>query len=616
MSVANTLGRIFSAIWTGADGLRKILHLLLLLFIFSVIVSALSSSAPGLPASAALLIQPSGRLVEQLAGDPYDRAVARLLGEEDPQTLVQDIIDGLAYAKDDARITSVLLDLSGMPGGGLSKLKRIGDAIDDFRLSGKSVVATADYYTQGSYYLASHADEVYLHPQGALLLYGLGVYLNYYKEAIDTLKIDWNVFRVGTYKSAVEPFLRDDMSTDDKRALTAALDQLWSGYQADIEKARELEPGTIGAVLEDLVENVRAVDGDLARLALERGLVDGLLTRQDLRNRMVEIAGVNGEDSEYPVAYLEDYLKQMRLLHRRAKTEKNVAIVVAAGEILNGIQSPGMIGGDSTAELLREARQDESVSAVVLRVDSPGGSSFASEVIRNEVEAIRAAGKPVVVSMGSVAASGGYWVSMDADRIYATPYTITGSIGIFGMFPTFQRSLDAIGISTDGIGTTPWAGELRADRKMSDEMKAMFQLTIENGYDEFITGVAKGRDLDKDYVNSIAQGRIWTGSDALDIGLVDELGNLDEAIAAAAALAGLEPASYGQRVIEQELDPGEQLLLDLLGGAHALGLDFSRMLTPRPAVARVADAVEEALSPLTRFNDPKGIYSHCFCAFE
>lgn len=616
MSVANTLGRIFSAIWTGVDGLRKVLHLLLLLFIFSVILSALSSSAPGLPASAALLIQPSGRLVEQLAGDPFDRAIARLLGEEDPQTLVQDIIDGLAFAKEDERITSVLLDLSGMPGGGLSKLKRIGDAIDDFRLSGKSVVATADYYTQGSYYLASRADEIYLHPQGALLLYGLGVYLNYYKEAIDALKIDWNVFRVGTYKSAVEPFLRDDMSADDRRALTVVLDQLWKGYQADIETARELEPGTVGAVLDDLVENVRAVDGDLARLALDSGLVDGLLTRQDLRNRMVEIAGVNGEDSEYPVAYLEDYLKQMRLLHRRAQFEDNVAIVVAAGEIMNGIQSPGMIGGDSTAELLREARQDESVSAVVLRVDSPGGSSFASEVIRNEVDAIRAAGKPVVVSMGSVAASGGYWVSMDADRIYANPYTITGSIGIFGMFPTFQRSLDAIGISTDGIGTTPWAGELRVDRKMSDEMKAMFQLTIENGYDEFITGVAEGRDLEKDYVNSIAQGRIWTGSDALDIGLVDELGNLDAAVAAAAALAGLEADSYGERVIEQALDPGEQLLLDLLGGARALGLDFSRVLAPRPAMARVADAVEEALSPLTRFNDPKGIYSHCFCAFE
>ena len=603
-------------VWTGVDGLRKVLHLLLLLFIFSIIISALSSTAPSVPGSAALAIRPTGRLVEQLAGDPFDRALAELLDEAEPQTLVQDVIDALEYAKDDKRITSVLLDLSGVPTGGMSKLKRLGDAIDDFRSSGKPVIASADYYGQGSYYLATHADELYMHPDGALLLYGFGAYQNYYRSAIDKLRIDWNIFRVGTYKSAVEPFMRDDMSDDDQAALTAVLDQLWSQYKADVEIARNLDPGTIDSLMTNLVAEVRGKQGDLARLALDSGLVDALMTRDALQERMVEIAGSDGEENDFPLVKLDDYLQQMRMLKGDTEQDENVAIVVASGEILNGTQPPGTIGGDSTARLLKQAREDDSVKAVVLRVDSPGGSSFASEVIRNEVQAIKDAGKPVVVSMSSVAASGGYWVSMSADRIFASPYTITGSIGIFGMFPTFQRSLDVLGVSTDGVGTTPWAGQLRPDRALSDDVKTIFQLTIESGYDDFISGVAAGRGLEKDFVDSIAQGRIWTGADALANGLVDELGELDTAIVAAARLADLPEAGYGYKYLEKKLDPGEQLLLDLIGGAEAFGSDLVRLRSSRPAVQRAADMLEEALSPLTRFNDPQGIYAHCFCTFE
>jgi protease-4 len=480
-------------LWSGADGIRKVLHLLVMLFVFSIIVSALSSTTPTVPGSAALVIRPVGRLVEQLAGDPFDRALAELMGDAEPQTLVKDIIDGLEYAKDDDRITAVVLDLSAMPGGGLSKLSRVGEAIDEFRESGKLVIAKADYYGQGSYYLASRADEIYMHPDGILLLSGFSAYLNYYKDAIDKLLIDWNVFRVGTYKSAVEPYTRNDMSGPDREALTSVIDQLWARYKTDIETARKLEQGTIDALLEDLVANVESTGGNLAQLALDFGFVDGLWTRDQIRQRLIEIAGENGDESEYPVAQLDDYLQQMRLLGGSSAAEDNIAIVIASGEILNGTQPPGVIGGDSTARLLRKARQDDSVKAVVLRVDSPGGSSFASEVIRNEVDALKAAGKPVVASMSSIAASGGYWVSMAADRIYATPYSITGSIGIFGMFPTFQRSLDALGISTDGVGSTPWAGQMRPDREMSDDAKAVFQLSVNEGYDQFITGVSENR---------------------------------------------------------------------------------------------------------------------------
>lgn len=610
------IGKAFSFLWTGVDGLRKVLHLLLLLLIFSVIISALSSSTPTIPASAALVIQPSGRLVEQLAGDPFDRALAELMGDAEPQTLVQDIIDGLEYAKGDKRISSVVLDLSAMPGGGFSKLERIGDAIDDFRESGKPVIARADFFSQGSYYLASRADEIYMHPDGAVLIYGFGAYLNYFKEAIDKLKIDWNVFRVGTYKSAVEPFTRNDMSEPDRESLTSVLDQLWRRYVSDIETARELEPGTIDAVLDDLVITIESSGGDFAQVALDTGLVDALWTRQQIDDRIVEVAGENGDESEYPVAELDEYLKQMRLLKGASSAEENVGIVVAAGQILNGTQPPGTVGGDSTAALLRDARTDDSVKAVVLRVDSPGGSSFASEVIRNEVEALKAAGKPVVVSMSSMAASGGYWIAMSADRIMATPTTITGSIGIFGMFPTFQRSLGALGISTDGVATTPWAGQLRADREMSEETRAIIQLSINEGYDDFISGVAANRGMSKEIVDSIAQGRIWTGRDALANGLVDEFGELEDAVVVAAGLADLEEDGYGRKLFEKALDPGEQLLLDLMSGMQERGISFGRLAEPRPSIARLVDLVEQSLSPMTRFNDPRGVYAFCFCEFD
>ena len=296
--------------------------------------------------------------------------------------------------------------------------------------------------------------------------------------------------------------------------------------------------------------------------------------------------------------------------------EDNVAIVVAVGEIMNGTQPPGSIGGDSTASLLRKARKDDSVKAVVFRVDSPGGSAFASEVILNEIEAIKAVGKPVVVSMSSVAASGGYWVSMAADSIYATPYTITGSIGIFGMFPTFQRSLDTLGISTDGVGTTAWAGQLRPNREMSEDMRALFQIFINKGYDDFISGVAKNRSMEKEDVDSIAQGRIWTGNDAYENGLIDGIGGLDVAVSAAAELASLGDEDYGRKYFERELSPGEQLALDLMGGAKSLGLDGGAFRRSPSSLERVAGMLEETLSPLVRFNDPRGIYSHCFCDFN
>jgi protease-4 len=608
---------MFSALWAGLDGLRKVLHFLLLIFIFAIIFGALSAKTPLLPASAALLIKPDGSLVEELEGDPYDRAIAQLLGESIPQTLVQDVVDGLHFARDDDRITGVVLDLGGLGRSGLSQLERVGEAIDSFRESGKPVIAVADFYGQGALYLASRADEVYMHPDGAVLLTGFGTYRNYFKSAIEKLKIDWNIFRVGTHKSAVEPYMRDDMSEEDRQSSARLVDRLWRRYQDDIVHSRELPAGALDALLDNFVAELGSVAGNLGELALKHGLVDKLASRDDFNERAMEFAGVDPDDEgAYHATDLGDYVSVMRLAKTETSSDNNVAIVVAAGEILNGDQSPGNIGGDSTALLLRRARMDESVKAVVLRVDSPGGSAFASEVILNEIERLKAANKPVVASMSSVAASGGYWISMAADKIYASDLTITGSIGIFGMLPTFQRSLAAIGVYTDGVGTSDWAGQFRPDRELSEDAKTAFQMVIDRGYDDFISKVAGFRNLDKSAVDSIAQGQVWTGSEALENGLVDAIGGLDQAVTAAAELAGLDKDQYGKKYIHKELSPTEQLALEFLGGAAKLGLDAGRFVDRQSALNRLADIVQSVIEPVLQFNDPKGMYSHCFCEFR
>ncbi len=616
MSIRKTLTRLFSALWAGLDGVRKVLHLLLLLFVFAIVFGALSATSPSVPRNAALLIAPAGALVEQLEGDPYDRALAELLDDARPQTLVQDIVDGLRFAKGDDRIKAVVLDLGGLSGGGMSKLRRVADAIDDFRESGKPAIASANFYSQGAYYVAAHADEVYMHPDGIFVPSGFDMYLNYYKNAIDKLKIDWNIFRVGTHKSAVEPFERVDMSPEDRESRTRLIDQLWSKYQRDIAEARALDEGAVMDFAEKLLEHLADQDGDLAQVAVALGFIDELVTREELRGKIVQYAEADDDsDRGYKAAGLDEYLAQMRLLEGPRPRERNVAVVIASGEILNGTQPPGTIGGESTANLLRRARVDDSVKAVVLRVDSPGGSSFASEQIRNEIEALKAAGKPVVASMSSLAASGGYWISMAADKIYASETTITGSIGIFGMFPTFQRSLDTIGITSDGVGTTRWAGQFRADREMSDDSRRLIQSVINRGYDDFISRVAKHRDLDKAAVDEVAQGQVWTGMDALDFGLIDAIGEFEDSIEAAAELAEISD-DYGHKFFEKKLSPTEQMIVDLLSSVDRFGVDVTGLSPARSVAERLAGLWDDAVAPLLRFDDPKDIYAHCFCAME
>jgi protease-4 len=610
----NLLVRLFSAIWSGVDGVRKILHLILLLVVFMVFVGAMSGAPPVLPDSAALVIRPQGYLVEQLEGDPFDRALAELAGDGRPQVLIKDIVQALEFARDDDRIEVVYLELSSLIGAGLSKLQYVAGAIEDFQSSGKSVVASADFLNQQSYYLAAHADEVYLHPDGLVYINGYGAFRNYFRDAIELLRLDWNVFRVGTHKSFVEPYTRMDMSDEVRAANSRLINQLWSLYSLDVETARGLDDGAIASFTGDLLDELEAAGGDMATVAVERGLVDELLTRTQIRELLIERVGSDPDKPDaFNAANMYDYLAQMRLLKGVSASRENVAIVVASGDVLFGHQPPGTIGGDSMAALLRKARNDDSVKAVVVRVDSPGGSTFASEVIMDEINALRDEGKPVVASMGSIAASAGYAISMVADHVMASPSTITGSIGIFGMFPTYQRTLEMVGVATDGVGTTPWSGEFRPDREMSDSAKQVFQLIVNDGYDDFISDVALNREMEKQDVDRIGQGQVWTGMDAVVNGLVDELGTLDDAITIAAELAELTEGDYGVKTIEEELSASEQVLLGLLTVSARTGLDVSQWTRDTSRLEDVAEAVIRKTESLLRFNDPKGVYSHCFC---
>lgn len=607
----NPVVRLFSALWSGIDGVRKIMHLIVLLFIFAILIAALSGTAPILPARAALLIQPAGIFVEELEGDAFDRAIDELTDTPRSQTLVQDVVDSLRYAKDDPRVVAVHLELSSLSGSGLSKLQQVAEAMLEFRESDKLIIASADFYSQAAYYLAAHADEVYMHPEGLLLLQGYGSYRNYFADAIDKLKLDWNIFRVGTHKSYAEPYTRMDMSPEARESTGRLVNELWSIYKTDVHEARNLMDGTVQAYTDNFVELAKEVDGDPAAVTLSQGLVDELLTHSEIRDLLVSQVGSDG-DGSYLKMDMSAYLSQARLLDVDRVKDQNVAIVIASGEILFGSQPPGSIGAESTSELLRRARNDDSVKAVVIRIDSPGGSAFASDVIANEIEALQVAGKPVVASMSSSAASGGYWIAVGADRIFASSSTVTGSIGIVGMFPTYQRTAKFLGVATDGIGTTELAGQFRPDREMSETAKTLFQIIIDDGYQDFVQRVADYRGMEPDEVDAVAQGKVWTGAVALDKGLIDELGTLDDAVLAAATLAGLDAGAYGRLRIETELSPTEKFFVDLFSVTAPVLPSFNR----KSSLENLASQVETLLEPLARFNDPKGVYSHCFCTIE
>jgi protease IV len=604
-------------IWAGLDGLRKVLHLLLLLLIFGVIGAVFSRPIPLVPDRAALVIAPQGPLVEQLSGAPLERAINEVLRQGPTETLLRDVVDAIDAAKDDQRISSLYLDLGALDGGGTAKLQEVAAAVDRFRKSGKPVIAFGEFYDQPQYYLAAHADEVYLDPQGIAYVDGFANYGLFVKDALDKLSVDWNVFRVGQYKSAVEMFTRNDMSAAEREESLAWLNSVWTTWKTDVAKARGLQP----AVLQDYADNsaqaLRKVDGDLAKLALDAGLVTHLEGRYRVEERLAEITGTDEDTHSYKGVDQWSYLANVNSSQAlSSKPVDKIAFIVAAGEIVPGEQQPGTIGADTLAGQLRDARFDDDVKAVVLRIDSPGGSTFASEVIRREVNELKAAGKPVVASMSTLAASGGYYIAMDADRIVASPATLTGSIGIFAMFPTFQRTLERVGVHVDGVGTTAMSGEFSPLRPMGEPTKDILQQSIEHEYRRFIGMVAKSRKQEVTAIDAIAQGRVWSGLDAKRLGLVDQLGGYTDAVKLAAKLGQLGE-DYDVVFYDADIGFGEALGLRVRASLAKILAPLVPQSMLQQLLPRSLQPVKAELDRLSRLSDPRNTYMYCLaCSLD
>ena len=616
--------RLFSFLGKLARAARTLINILFLLIFLVIISSFFTNKIKPLPESAFLRIAPGGILVEQKT---YTDPLGQMLQQGSPadaETLVTDLTQAITAAAQDPRITGIALELDYLAGGGITKLEQVGAALEHFKLSGKPVVALGDNYSQEQYYLASFANEIHLNPMGAVLLTGFGSYQLYFKDAIDKLKINVHIFRAGEYKDAVEPFIATQMSTASREHTSAWLTELWQSYTDRVETLRDLPASAVADYANNLDTKLTDTQGDAAQLALQLSLVDKLSTRPQMRAHLQTLAGPGEKDQGYAYVDIPQYLLHQRLATKDQTSPNKVGVITAKGVIYVGEQAEGSVGGDTLAALIAEARDNASVKALVLRVDSPGGSAFASDVIRQEIRETQAAGIPVVVSMGSVAASGGYWIAAGADQIWASPTTITGSIGVFGVLPTFEESLSALGVYNDGVGTGEFADLYQLGRPLSARANTAIQLGVDHIYREFLTLVAEGRDSTIESVDHIAQGRVWTGKRAQELGLVDHLGDLDDAIAAAATLASLD--TYEVKPIALPLDFRQLLLKQLIENTGvslqhpgAFSSSYS-WLNPRsnPAwsatlqwFSQLIGARSGSTEILKSLNDPRNIYLHC-----
>ncbi|MEH6421097.1 signal peptide peptidase SppA [Pseudomonas sp. CGJS7] len=616
------MARFFVGAWDAMNFTRRLAFNLLFFgfLLFFLIALFFGGGVKPLQERTTLVIAPEGNLVEQYSSDPASRALNRALGDKTPEVQLRDVVRALDAAKDDKRIERVVLRLDKLQSAGMASLREVSAAVARVRASKKEVIAFAETMDQKQYLIAAQANEVYLDPMGAMMLEGLGRYRQYYREGLqDKLGVDIHLFRVGEFKSAAEPYILDAASEESKTADLFWMNDLWTRYLDDVAKARKLKAADLAASIEELPARLDAVKGDVGKYALGLKLVDGLKTREEV-DELLTKRGVADEDADggFRQIGMDAYVAGIDRLVNPADQRPQVAIVVAEGEISGGEQPPGSIGGVSTAALLRAARDDENVKALVLRVDSPGGEVFASEQIRREVVALKAAGKPVVVSMGDLAASGGYWISMNADKIYADPSTITGSIGIFGMIPTVPRALEKIGVHTDGVGTTRFAGSFDITRPLAPEVGQVIQTIINKGYADFTGRVAAARKKPVADVDAVARGRVWSGAQAKERGLVDDLGSLQNAIDDVAVRAKLGKAEdYRVRYIEKMPTPFERFFASFASSGTASALlgrsDLARGLLVKalPQTASDLRFVENAIKPTSGV--PVKALAYCFC---
>src|SRR5690242_6890467 len=580
--------------------------------ILFLVLGLMFRGAPKVGSDTVLLLKPEGQLVEQFSIDPLARAAARASGQPVGQVRVRDLVAAINHAAHDPRITRILIDPSNMQFGGMGALEDVGAALDRFRAAGKSVIAWATNLGQMQYLLAAHANEVYLDPAGSVSITGISDYRSYFKDLLDKLGITAHLFRVGQYKSAAEPFILDAPSQAALAADQYWMGGLWNTWLAEVGKLRHIDPATLDREIDSLPTEIPAMQGNAGALAVKFHWVDGLATREDMVRMMQKRGVVTDNGTGFRAVDLDHYLPQTV---DPGFGKPQVAVIVAEGDIVPGRQSAGQIGGESTAALIREARADRNVRAIVLRVDSPGGEAFAAEQIRREVVLAERAGKPVIASMGDLAASGGYWISMNANRIFAEPDTITGSIGIFGLYFTASDGLAKLGINTAGQGTTPLAGAFDVRRPLDPALNAMIQSSIDWGYHRFVDNVAKARGKSYADIDSIAQGRVWTGAQAQQRGLVDQLGGLQDAIADAAKDAKLGD-NYAVRYVEPPLNALQRFFLGVGDSASARVLTSLGLQLPKSWLLAVPKLLPE-LSWLQHAVPGKPVeYAYCFCRLQ
>ncbi len=608
MSKPSRLRRVFAAIWNGITRIRLALsNILFLVFIALIYFVYIGGGEESPPEKAALLLNLAGTVVDQKT---QVEPLQALLGEPTPENhevLLRDVIDAINFARDDPAVNSLVMELDELGYLGISKTQEIATALESFKGAGKPVVAVGDFYTQDQFLLASYADSIIVNAMGGVGLEGFSSYRNYYRETLEKMLVNVHVFHAGEFKSIAEPFLRDDMSPGEKLLTERWLEVLWGQYAATVEAQRDLPPGSVNDYVNNYSSLLVEQGGDAAAVALKAGMVDKILNREEANDYLVELVGASNEDGLYEAVLFEPYVRRLRPGRLTPVEGDRVAVITAEGNIVPGDQPPGAIGGDSLAQLIKDTATQEGVSAIVLRVNSGGGSVFASELIRQELLRTRATGMPVVISMGAIAASGGYYIAAEADEIWATPATITGSIGVFAAIPTFERLLERIGVHTDGVGTTDLAGSLRLDRPLNPEVAEAIRSGVDFSYRTFRELVARGRDLTPEQVNALAEGRIWSAPDALEHGLLDGIGSLADAVAAAAARAGLD--HYEVEYVAPSLSPREmflQSLADRIGGlrlwsASGLSGPLAVLLAP----------IRDAGAELASLSDPRHLYVRC-----
>lgn len=599
-----SIARVFSKVGKGLTAIRRYTaHVLTVIVLFSILGLLFSSEESiEVPEGALLYLNLNGSLHEfPQAQDPFNELFGETLGSAERHEYLYQLIRLIEHAQQDTRIAGMVIDTHRFSGGDLNSLYLLGDAIAEFSASGKKVFSNADNYSRSSYILASQADEVYLNPLGSAMLDGFTFEQPYYGKALEKLKVKINVFRVGDYKSAVEPWIANGMS-DEARANTEGWgNELWQQYLRYVNNKRDISPLLLSGNEDDFLTALEQANNSAATLAAQGGLVDGLMQRHEFRQYLIEQYGEDEEGYTYRYIAHNTYWDAMPAQIKNTQVgdyDSLVAVIHAEGIIVDGEGGEGMIGGDSLAQEIRQAAHNDKVKAVVLRVNSPGGSAFASEVIRQELLQLQVKGIPVVASMGAVAASGGYWISTSTDYIFASPATITGSIGVFGLLPTVNESLDVLGIAYDSVRTTevPYYSMYQ---EISPNTAQVIQAGVDSIYTDFLQIVSEGREMSVDAVHTIAQGQVWSGERALKLGLVDEFGELEHAIAYAAQAAGLEqyqvlwpkePASFMDNLLAQ------------------FGLDAKVAI---PDQIKALDILLEPFQFFNEFNDPLYIYTRC-----